>query len=96
MSLFGFGPRYSIKEHPITELEIKRLISHEHVMSLDSQNMSEIEPAIIARRHSDGKISLQQIYEVLTQLKNQNKISKQDREGVMGVFENFFKERFSN
>lgn len=95
MSFFSFGPQYSKIEHPISELEIKRLVSHENAISLDQKNCETIESAIIGRRHSDGKISLQQIWDTLTTLKNQNVISKQDREGAMRIFEDYFTEHFT-
>lgn len=84
-SFFG-GIQYSQKEHYLTEIEIKKLVSRVHINTLKQDEESLVEEAIIARRHGDGKISLQQIYEVLTQLKNQHKISVQDRKGLMRVF----------
>ena len=92
MGYFGFTSKYSKVEHPITSLRIKKLVSHYNVRSLDSGEEGVVENSIIARRHSDGKISLSQIYEVLTKLKNQNKISRVDRDGVMRVFEKNFGE----
>lgn len=89
-SLFGSAIKYSTKEHYLTELEIKKLVSHERVISIDQQNANDIEPAIIARRHGDGKISLQQIYEVLLHLKNSGKISREDKDGLMRVFQDHF------
>ncbi len=92
MGLFGPKIKYSIQEHQMSELEIKKLVSHGRVISLDSKDEDIIEQTLIARRHGDGKISLQQIYETLLQLFNQKKISLQDKDGVMNVF----KEHFSN
>lgn len=96
MGLFGPSAKYSKIEHYLTEIEIKKLVSHERVQSVDSKDALIVESAIIARRHGDGKISLQQIYETLLQLKNQGKISKYDKDGVMRVFENYFKEKFGD
>ena len=89
MSLFGLGVKYSQVEHQLSEFDIKKLVSHIKVMSVDQHDEGIVESALIARRHGDGKISLQQIYETLTQLKNQNKISLQDRDGLMRVFEEY-------
>ncbi len=91
MSLFGSSIKYSIVEHQLSEFDIKKLVSHYKVKSLDSNEEDLVEDTIIARRRGDGKISLQQIYEALTQMKDQNKISRQDRDGVMRVFEEFLK-----
>ncbi|MBI5222482.1 MAG: hypothetical protein HY980_03225 [Candidatus Magasanikbacteria bacterium] len=88
-SFFG-GIKYSQVEHSLTEIEIKKLVSRIHINTLKQEEEGLVEEAIIARRHGDGKISLQQIYEVLTQLKNQHKISLQDREGLMRVFGGHF------
>jgi len=96
MSFFSFGPKFSKVEHPITELEVKRLVSHENAMTLDAKNCLAIEAAIISRRQSDGKISLQQIWDTLTHLKNQNVISKQDRTSAMELFKKFYSAHFQN
>ena len=96
MSLFSFGPQYSKVEHPLIDLEIKRLVSREHMPTLDQKNCLAIEAAVIERKHSDGKISLQQIWEVLTSLKNKNIISKQDRSSVMEMFKNYYSEHFQS
>lgn len=95
MSLFGFGPKYSTHEHPLSELEIKKLVSPYNVDTLKQAEAISVEQAIVARRRGDGKISLQQIYETLTQMKNQNKISIQDRDGLLSDFERYFSEHFN-
>ncbi|MEK7065152.1 MAG: hypothetical protein AAB963_01775 [Patescibacteria group bacterium] len=89
-SLFGLTIRYSQVEHPFSEFDIKKLVSPYNVRTLKQSEAGLVEQAIVARRRGDGKISLQQIYETLTQLKNQLKISRQDRDGLMKDFEEFF------
>lgn len=89
-SLFGSTIKYSQTEHPFSEFDIKKIVSPYNVRTLKQSEAGLVEQAIIARRRGDGKISLQQIYETLMQLKNQNKISKQDRDGLMEDFEEFF------
>ena len=89
-SLFGSTIRYSQVEHPFSEFDIKKLVSPYNVRTLKQSEAGLVEQAIVARRRGDGKISLQQIYETLTQLKNQLKISRQDRDGLMKDFEEFF------
>lgn len=88
--------RYPTVEHYLSEIEIKKLVSHLTVQSIDSKDEGVIEPALVARRHGDGKISLRQISDTLKQLQNQNKISKYDREGLMRVFENYFNDKFGS
>ncbi|MFH1946623.1 MAG: hypothetical protein ABIJ23_00485 [Candidatus Magasanikbacteria bacterium] len=90
MSLFGSSIKYSTVEHQLSEFDIKKLVSHYKVKSLDSTEEGLVEQTIVARRLGNGKISLQQVYETLTQLKNQNKISRVDRDGVMRVFSEYF------
>ena len=94
MGWFGPTIKYSTTEHQLSEFDIKKFVSHGKVMTLSPADESLIEKAIVARRHGDGKISLQQIYETLLQLFNQRRISKQDKEGVMKVFESYFIEHF--
>jgi len=90
MGLFGFTSKYSKTEHQLSAQKIKELVSRYKVQSLDSTEEVLAEEIIIARRRGDGKISLFQIYEVLTKLKNQNKISQVDRDGLMRVFKEYF------
>lgn len=94
MSFFGFSHKYPIQEHPLSEFEIKKLVSPYHVATLKQAEASLVEQAIVARRHGDGKISLQQIYETLTQMKNQGKISRQDRDGLMIDFQAYYNQHF--
>lgn len=94
-SLFGSTIRYSQTEHPFSEFEIKKLVSPYNVSTLKQSEAGLVEQAIVARRRGDGKISLQQIYETLTQLKNQLKISRQDRDGLLSDFEKYFSEHFN-
>jgi len=94
-SFFSTKSQYSQIEHPFTELELERMITHEHLNTLDQTQVELVRRAILGRRGGDGKISLRQIYEVLLQLKNQNKISKYDYAGLMKLFEKYFSQ-FSN
>lgn len=93
-SLFGSSTQYPKTEHSFSEFDIKKLVSPYNVRTLKQSEAGLVEQAIIARRRGDGKISLQQIYETLTQLKNQHKISLQDRDGLMKDFEQYFNQHF--
>jgi len=66
------------------------LVSRNKVPSLTPEQEELIEDAIREKRHGDGKISLQQVYEVLSSLKHQGLISDSDRSGVMQVFKRHF------
>lgn len=87
---FGSSSRLSAVERPLSEIEIKRLVSSARVRSLSQNEMLAVEQAVIARRRGDGKISLRQIDEVLRSLQNQGRISKVDRKGVLRVFADYF------
>ena len=86
---------YSQKEHPLTEIEVKHHITYIAIPTLSGHPEREklIQDMILARRHSDGKISLQQIYELLTHLKDTNAITKYDREAVMPVLVTLFQQK---
>ena len=89
--------KYSQTEHPVSDRDIRLLITREHIPTLGTHEQAKvIEDAILARRHGDGKISLRQIYTVLQELVGQKKISKYDRDGVMRVMEKYFHEHFGS
>ena len=87
---------YSTAEHQLTEIEVRRLVTYLHIPSLKGESEREkmVQNAILARRHSDGKVSLQQIYELLNTLKNQNTISKFVRDETMNALKVYYSEHF--
>ncbi len=97
MSLFSlFGPtiKYPQDKHLVTTEQIKHLMWHTHLVSISQANKDTVAEAVLAKRQSDDKISLQYIYETLTRLKNENRITKIDRDSFMHVFEEFFTQQF--
>ena len=76
MGFFFSTNKYSTKPHQLSKQTIEALVSRTKVNSLDGVEESEVEGALDDRRGSDGKMSLQQIYDELTRLKNLNKKSK--------------------
>ncbi len=88
---------YSQDEHPLTEFEVHKYVTYLHIPTLEHHPDREkmIQDAILARRKGDGKISLQQMYELLTHMKETNQITKYDREGVMKVLKNYLSTRTS-
>lgn len=98
-SLFGTSSSaYNLSnvEHELTQQEIKLLISKSYISTLDKGQEMMIEEAIMARRRGDGHISVRQVNEVLLQLQNQHKISQYDRQGVVRVVQDFFRQKFGN
>lgn len=94
MGLFGPSVMYSTQEYSLSELEVEKLVSYTKVHTLNQENKDLVRSAILGRRHGDGKISLQQIYETLLSLKDIYKISKEDKNGLMEVFKQHYKEHF--
>lgn len=93
--IFGStADKYSKTEHSLTTDQIKALVSKVKVRSLTTTEEKLVESVLCQRRRGDGKISLQQVYESLTKLKNQHKISVADRDGLMKVFEEYFDKHF--
>jgi len=66
MGFFGKTILYPTEEHYLSEKEVKLLVSPSHVPYLKQVEEGEVRQAVLARRRADGKISLQQIYEVLS------------------------------
>ncbi len=97
MSLFSlFGPaiKYPQDRHQITTEQVKHLMWHTHLTSISQENKDTVAEAVLAKRDGEDKTSLQHIYEVLTRLKNENRITKIDRDSFMHVFQEFFTQQF--
>ena len=94
MGLF-FTARYSTVEHRLTTAEVRRIVIPAHIISLTQREEKIIQEAILARRRGDGKISLQQIYEVLLHLYREHTISLQDKGGVMKKITEYFETHFA-
>ena len=91
MSIFGSpADKYSQKEHPVSEYDLKHIITHEHIHTLDEAQVEKVRASILARRQGDGKISLRQIYELLEHMVLKHEISKFDRDGAMRAMEGYF------
>lgn len=86
-SLFG-ASKYSLKTFPLTEIEVRSLVSEFKINTLDTTEESIVEKEIIKNR-INGKISLRKIHLLLSGLQRQNKISKYDKEKLMKVFKEF-------
>ncbi|TSC84380.1 MAG: hypothetical protein G01um101413_675 [Parcubacteria group bacterium Gr01-1014_13] len=90
MSLFSlFGPsiKYSRDKRQVTTEEIKRLMWNTNSTSISETNKDAVAEAVLAKRDGDDKISLQNIYEALTKLKNEGRITKTDRDLFMKIFQ---------
>jgi len=89
MSWFSSN-NYSQVEKMIVEAHLKKLCSWVGMANLTQTESLLVFNALSNRRGMDGRISLHQIYEVLNQLKEENKISKYDRDGLMKRFQEYF------
>ena len=93
-SLFGATIKYPQDKRQITTEQIKHLMWNTHLTSISQANKDTVAEAVLTKRNGEDKISLQHIYEVLTRLKNENRITKIDRESFMKIFLGFFTEQF--
>lgn len=89
MGLFS-TPRHSRKEQYISSDTIKKFVSSSNISSLDRNEEELVEAELLSAKRSNGKISLQAIYESLHKLKNKNKISENDEKKLMNIFVDYF------
>jgi DNA-binding PadR family transcriptional regulator len=94
MSLFGPSAKYSRDKHQLTAEDLKRILWHVHLASISETNKQAVQQAVLGRRVEGDKISLQTIYETLTKMKDQNQITKSDREQFMKIFQEYFTQHF--
>ena len=89
---FFFSKRYPTAEHTLLEHDVRRLVTYLNIPSLRGEEQKErmLQQAILDRRHGDGKISLQQIYELLTKMKNNRTITVFERDQTMKVLQKYF------
>ena len=85
-----FGSTYSNTPHHLHEADVRHLVSSNRVASVDYHDEQYVETAILAHRDSEHRISMQKIHDVLTSLRNEGKISEDDKKGLMVVFKDFF------
>jgi hypothetical protein len=94
MSLFGPAIKYSRDKHQLTMEDLKRILWHVHLASISEANKEAVQQAVLARRIEGDKISLQTIYETLTKMKDQNQITKSDRDQFIKIFQEYFTQHF--
>ncbi len=100
MSIFSavFGSKsaykYSNEQKALPEREIKRIVSHHKITSVDADEETLVEQEILSARHGDGKISLRQVHEVLSHLYSTRKISLSDKQALMKTFVDYYKRHF--
>lgn len=93
--LFGSSNRYSTHEHYLPEEAIRHIVSFTKIHTLKVSEEKQVQETIKHRRHGDGKISLQQIYEVLRVMEREHRISEFDRKGIMKLMQEYFDEQAS-
>lgn len=94
-SLFGSpSDKYSQIERPLSELKIRELVSKSKVISLSQAEEALVEQTLIKARMGNGKISMRKIDQILRKLMNTHKISLQDKQGLIKVFNRHYTEKF--
>jgi hypothetical protein len=87
--LFGTRSTYSVDMKSLPREQIRLLVSRSRVRTLDADE-EEIVEKIIEQARSGGKISLRKIDDALRLLVGKNKISINDKQGLMKQFETYF------
>lgn len=91
------GSQYSAHEHPVPEIDIRRILSVDRLPILNQDKVRIVEEAVIHARHNEY-ISLRRIYRVLMSLQHRGseheRITIEDRHKIMDVFVNYFAEHF--
>ena len=96
MSLFGHSIKYSQEKHPISSLEIKKMVTTVHNLTLNHGEESAVEKSLIQRKESQGgKLSLENIYEILHKLMQENSISKIDYKKLLQIFVDYYRQTFN-
>lgn len=75
--------------HPISREELKKIISHFRVNTLDNGQCGEIRAAIESARNN-GKMSQYKIHHILKNLRAAGKINSHDQSAVEDAFGEFF------
>ena len=90
-----FSPNhYSQKEYYLPVQQIEKIVSYINIQTLNEPETVLVRNELSKKRGYDGQISLYQIYEVLGDLKNKNKISRYDLKSLMTGFEKYFSEKY--
>jgi|GEM_PF-6021607 len=90
MSIFGSSTKYSTMAHHLPSESVRHLVSQHKVASLTYHDEQAVELAILAHRDAEHRISLQKIHDVLHNLRVGGKISRDDQDGLMTVFKDYF------
>ncbi|MEK7508548.1 MAG: hypothetical protein AAB568_01685 [Patescibacteria group bacterium] len=75
--------------HPISHEELKKLISHFRINTLDDSQCADIRATLESAR-SDGKISQYKIHRLLKNLRAAGKINTYDQSAIENAFGDFF------
>ncbi len=91
MGVFFNTSGLSQEKHPVSTKMIRRLVSYSRMSSVDQNEAKLIQDALIKRSQDyRGELSLLNIQEELTSLKNKGSISGNDRDAVIKVFKKEF------
>lgn len=84
---------YSSYQFLLSREEIDDLVALSNISSLTRDEEKIVEKALDERRLGDGRISMVQINETLRGLENKRKISNNDRESLLKIFDRFSKSK---
>jgi hypothetical protein len=84
---------YSPVQHPITDTDIRKMISHERIRSLDQHQVTAIEEALLVAKGGDGKLSVRQAYQVLHAMFQKHTLSKQNQDRVIAALQDYFEKK---
>lgn len=90
--LFGGQSTYSTDMKSLPREQVRLLVSRTKIRTLDASEESLVEDTIDHARQN-GKISLRKIDDVLRPLVYKNKISINDKKGIMKQFESYFEKQ---
>lgn len=88
MGLFWTSKKYSQEQKSLGSDELQKIIRNglAHVQNISDDDRAIVERTLLATKGTDGKISLEQIYEALHHLRNQHTISPADERTFMELF----------
>ncbi len=89
-TLFGSTSKYSRNQKSLSRDKLYQLISENRITTLTKDEAILVRDVIDKARRGDAYISMFQIEEELTHLKNSKKISESDYRGLMKIFYEYF------
>jgi len=89
-TLFGSSTKYSSNQKSLSRQMLYKLVSENSITSLTKDEAILVRDVIDRARRGDAYISILQIDEELSYLKNNGKISYNDYQSLMKIFSEYF------